>query len=381
MPVVFSANYSLGINVMKRVVAEITPILEDAFDIEIIEKHHNKKLDAPSGTAKMLLAAADGENKYEHVFGREGNRKRGKEIGVHALRCGTIAGEHTVIYAGNDEILEIKHTALSKKIFASGAIKAAAFAAGAKPGFYTMEDVLFGELTGGEDMEAREIIEFIGNAEKKTPVKVYVKEKAPVDFAGCKTFGAGDKIVFGDWSEVKDILEKNADKIEDYVVENDCRNSAIPLLDMKNVKARIEPGAFIRDKVEIGDNAVIMMGAIINIGAVIGEGTMIDMGAVLGGRATVGKNCHIGAGTVLAGVIEPPSAQPVIVEDDVVIGANAVVLEGCRIGKGAVVAAGAVVVSDVPAGVVVAGVPAKVIKDASETDAEKIEVVDLLRKL
>ena len=230
-------------------------------------------------------------------------------------------------------------------------------------------------------MEAREIIEFIGNAEKKTPVKVYVKEKEPVDFAGCQVFGNGDKIVFGDWAVVQPILAENADKIEDFVVENDCRNSAIPLLDMKNIKARIEPGAFIRDKVEIGDNAVIMMGAIINIGAVIGEGSMIDMGAVLGGRATVGKNCHIGAGTVLAGVIEPPSAQPVIVEDDVVIGANAVVLEGCRIGKGAVVAAGAVVVDDVPAGGVVAGVPAKIIKDASDTAAEKLEIVDLLRKL
>ena len=230
-------------------------------------------------------------------------------------------------------------------------------------------------------MEAREIIEFIGNAEKKTPVKVYVKEKEPVDFAGCQVFGNGDKIVFGDWAVVQPILAENADKIEDFVVENDCRNSAIPLLDMKNIKARIEPGAFIRDKVEIGDNAVIMMGAIINIGAVIGEGSMIDMGAVLGGRATVGKNCHIGAGTVLAGVIEPPSAQPVIVEDDVVIGANAVVLEGCRIGKGAVVAAGAVVVDDVPAGVVVAGVPAKIIKYASDTAAEKLEIVDLLRKL
>lgn len=230
-------------------------------------------------------------------------------------------------------------------------------------------------------MEAREIIEFIGNAEKKTPVKVYVKEKSPVDFKGCQVFGSGDKIVFGDWKDVKEILESNSDKIEDYVIENDCRNSAIPLLDMKNIKARIEPGAFIRDKVEIGDNAVIMMGAVINIGAVIGEGSMIDMGAILGGRATVGKNCHIGAGTVLAGVIEPPSAQPVIVEDDVVIGANAVVLEGCRIGKGAVVAAGAVVVSDVPAGVVVAGVPAKIIKDAADTDAEKLEIVDLLRKL
>ena len=202
-------------------------------------------------------------------------------------------------------------------------------------------------------MEAREIIEFIGNAEKKTPVKVYVKEKEPVDFAGCQVFGNGD--VQGDFA----FFDQH----------------------MKNIKARIEPGAFIRDKVEIGDNAVIMMGAIINIGAVIGEGSMIDMGAVLGGRATVGKNCHIGAGTVLAGVIEPPSAQPVIVEDDVVIGANAVVLEGCRIGKGAVVAAGAVVVDDVPAGVVVAGVPAKIIKDASDTAAEKLEIVDLLRKL
>ena len=230
-------------------------------------------------------------------------------------------------------------------------------------------------------MEAREIIEYIGNAEKKTPVKVYVKEKENVDFEGCKVFGSGDKIVFGDWKDVEKILAENADKIEDYVVENDCRNSAIPLLDMKDVKARIEPGAFIRDKVEIGDNAVIMMGAIINIGAVIGEGSMIDMGAVLGGRATVGKNCHIGAGTVLAGVIEPPSAQPVIVEDDVVIGANAVVLEGCRIGKGAVVAAGAVVVDDVPPGVVVAGVPARIIKDVADTAAEKLEIVDLLRKL
>ena len=89
------------------------------------------------------------------------------------------------------------------------------------------------------------------------------------------------------------------------------------------------------------------MGAIINIGAEIGEKTMIDMGAILGGRATVGKNCHIGAGTVLAGVIEPPSADPVIVEDDVVIGANAVVLEGVRVGQGAVVAAGAIVINDV----------------------------------
>ena len=133
--------------------------------------------------------------------------------------------------------------------------------------------------------------------------------------------------------------------------------------------------------VEIGDNAVIMMGALINIGAVIGEGTMIDMGVIMGGRATVGKNCHIGAGSVLAGVIEPPSATPVVVEDDVVIGANAVVLEGVRIGKGSVVAAGAVVVSDVPEGVVVAGVPAKIIKKKDEKTMSKTELIDALRVL
>lgn len=145
VPVVFSANYSLGINVMKRVIAEITPILEDNFDIEIVEMHHNKKLDAPSGTAKMLLAAADSENKYDHIYGREGMRKRGHEIGIHTLRGGAVAGEHTVIYAGEDEIIEVKHRAGSKKIFAAGALKAAAFAGKAEVGYYTMEDVLFGE--------------------------------------------------------------------------------------------------------------------------------------------------------------------------------------------------------------------------------------------
>ena len=181
-------------------------------------------------------------------------------------------------------------------------------------------------------MDANEIIRIIKESKKKTPVKVYVKAKRPIDFGALKTFGAGDTIVFGDWSEIEPVLSANAQDIEDVVIENDCRNSAIPLLDMKKINARIEPGAIIRDQVEIGDNAVIMMGAIINIGAVIGEGTMIDMGAVLGGRATVGKRSHVGAGAVLAGVIEPPSAKPVIVGDDVLIGANAVVLEGVSVG-------------------------------------------------
>lgn len=123
-----------------------------------------------------------------------------------------------------------------------------------------------------------------------------------------------------------------------------------------------------------------MMGAVINIGAVIGEGTMIDMNAVLGARATVGKNCHIGAGAVLAGVLEPPSATPVIVEDNVLVGANAVVLEGCRIGKNSVVAAGSVVTEDVPADCVVAGSPAVVIKAKDAKTESKTQLLDDLRK-
>lgn len=231
-------------------------------------------------------------------------------------------------------------------------------------------------------MNAQEIIAYIAAAEKKTPVKVYVNETAPIDYGAATVFGEGrSKVVFGDWRQLRPILTANAGSIADLVVENDRRNSAIPLLDMKGVNARIEPGAIIREQVEIGDNAVIMMGAVINIGAVIGAGTMIDMGAILGGRATVGKNCHIGAGAVLAGVIEPASATPVIVEDGVLVGANAVVIEGVHVGKGAVVAAGAVVIEDVPENAVVAGCPARVIKMKDEGTTQKTALEAALRTL
>ncbi|MBQ8109322.1 MAG: 2,3,4,5-tetrahydropyridine-2,6-dicarboxylate N-acetyltransferase [Clostridia bacterium] len=230
-------------------------------------------------------------------------------------------------------------------------------------------------------MNAQDLINYIATAPKKTPVKLYVKEKAPIDYGEAKVFGAGDKVVFGDWAMLAPIIEANRDSIADIVIENDRRNSAVPLMDMKNVPARIEPGALIRENVTIGKNAVIMMGAVINIGAVIGEGTMIDMGAVLGGRATVGKNCHVGAGAVLAGVIEPASAVPVVVEDDVLIGANAVVIEGVRVGRGAVVAAGAVVIEDVPEDMVVAGCPARIIKRKDAGTSQKTALEAALREL
>lgn len=143
VPVVFTANYSLGITVMKKVSTELSKILSDSFDIEIIEKHHNKKLDSPSGTAKMLAAAINPDGAFPQIYGREGNQKRGKEIGIHAVRGGTIAGEHTVIFAGPDEIIELTHIAHSKKIFAAGAVKAAKFACGKEAGLYDMNDVLF----------------------------------------------------------------------------------------------------------------------------------------------------------------------------------------------------------------------------------------------
>lgn len=230
-------------------------------------------------------------------------------------------------------------------------------------------------------MDAQQIIRYIAETKKKTPVKLYVKETAPVDYGGAKVFGVGDKIVFGDWNELAPILEANRGRIADIVIENDRRNSALPLLDLKDVPARIEPGAIVRDEVTIGQNAVIMMGAILNIGAVVGDGTMIDMGAVLGGRATVGKNCHVGAGAVLAGVIEPASAVPVVVEDGVLIGANAVIIEGVHIGKNAVVAAGAVVIEDVPENTVVAGCPARVIKEKDAGTTQKTALEAALRTL
>ena len=235
-----------------------------------------------------------------------------------------------------------------------------------------------------QHLSAQEIIQYISDAKKSTPLKVYVNGTFDgVNFPeSFKVFGSDhSKVIFCEADDWKPFYESYQNKFEDIEIEMDRRNSAIPLKDLTNTNARIEPGAFIREQTVIEDGAVVMMGATINIGSVVGEGTMVDMNATLGGRATTGKNVHVGAGSVLAGVIEPPSASPVVIEDNVLIGANAVILEGVRVGEGAIVAAGAIVTQDVPAGAVVAGTPAKVIKQTSEVEDSKREIVSALRKL
>lgn len=230
-------------------------------------------------------------------------------------------------------------------------------------------------------MNTVEIINYIKNAKKHTKAICYVNGK--IKYKSESVFIFGNKsfyILIGELDEINKILDNNSKWINNYYLDVDRRNSKVALLDIKNINARIEPGAIIRDLVEIGDNAVIMMGAVINIGAKIGSETMIDMNAVIGGRAEIGRRCHIGACSVIAGVIEPANSKPVVIEDDCFIGAGSVILEGVRVGKNSVVGAGSIVLRDVEPGSVVAGNPARFIKRIEELNIEKSRIVDDLRK-
>ena len=142
-----SANMSLGINLLLKLLQSATKVLAPAgFDIELVEKHHNQKLDAPSGTAIALVDSINEsmDNTYEYVYDRSQVRKKreAKEIGISAVRGGTIVGEHEVIYAGTDEVIEFKHTAYSRTVFGKGAVEAAKFLAGKEAGRYDMSDVI-----------------------------------------------------------------------------------------------------------------------------------------------------------------------------------------------------------------------------------------------
>ena len=145
MPVIWASNYSFGINLFRHILGEIAPVLE-GWDVEVTETHHNRKVDAPSGTAKTLIEAIDPAGEYKLVYGREGNcgARTGKEIGVHALRGGTVVGEHKVDFFGTDEVFEITHKMGSRQVLVDGAIGAAKRLMEKGPGVYTMDDLLFG---------------------------------------------------------------------------------------------------------------------------------------------------------------------------------------------------------------------------------------------
>ena len=142
--VIHSANYSLGVAVLRRLAAQAAEALE-GFDIEIVETHHNQKVDAPSGTAKLLLSAVNPEGEFEPVYGREGmcGKRPAREIGVHALRGGTVAGTHTVHFFGEDEEVALTHRATSRRIFATGAVAAAKKLVEKQPGLYSFDELMF----------------------------------------------------------------------------------------------------------------------------------------------------------------------------------------------------------------------------------------------
>lgn len=143
-PIFFSYNMSLGISLLTELAVKAKEILGDCFDIEIIEKHHNKKIDAPSGTAIMLANAINSDGDYSYIYDRHLKRepRKSNEIGISSVRGGSIVGEHSVIFAGVDEVIEIKHTAYSKKIFATGALNAAKWLVNQANGLYSMKDLV-----------------------------------------------------------------------------------------------------------------------------------------------------------------------------------------------------------------------------------------------
>ncbi len=147
--VIHSANYSIGVAALRHLASHAARLLE-GFDIEIVETHHNKKADAPSGTAKMLLAAVDPEARADVVYGREGmtGARKPTEIGIHAVRGGTVAGTHTVHFFGQEEEVSLTHRASSRRIFAEGAVEAARRIAGRPAGMYTFDDLLFADKEG-----------------------------------------------------------------------------------------------------------------------------------------------------------------------------------------------------------------------------------------
>lgn len=239
------------------------------------------------------------------------------------------------------------------------------------------------------DERSRAVVEAYRKARPATLARLWVKTRTRKDMEslqrrlrrdGVAFFSGEDHLLLVDDPERWRIaLADYRSRIAASHSEVLYRNSRQGTADISSLDARVEQGAVVKESAALGKDAVVLMGAVVHIGAVVGDGTMIDMNAVVGSCARIGKNCHIGAGSVVAGVLEPPWAGTVVIEDDVVVGAGAVVLEGVRVGRGSVIAAGAVVTGDVPPFTVAGGVPARRIKTVDETTRKKTAISKELR--
>lgn len=201
---------------------------------------------------------------------------------------------------------------------------------------------------------SNELVELVQGVKRITRVKAFLQT-----LPHSSDVPVYDKVMIGDLREIEPYLQEAIH----YELEVLSHKSALGIESPLFTNARIEQGALIRKGAKIEDDAVILMGAVLNTGCKIGSQTMVDMNAVVGSGAQIGKRCHIGAGAVIAGMMEPASNIPVIIEDDVFIGANAVILEGVKIGTNSIVGAGAVVAKDVEKDSVVVGVPAHKIRE------------------
>lgn len=227
-------------------------------------------------------------------------------------------------------------------------------------------------------MDNINLSEYIKKHQKKSDtILIFTYDKEIKNLDGLKIYGT-NKISFirGDYLLIKRFIEENS--LQDFEIFQLSMNQSTDLLKLEN-HYRVEPGAIIRELVTIKNDAVILMNATINIGAYIGEKTMIDMGVIIGSKAKIGKNCHIGANTVIAGVLEPESKSPVIIEDNVFIGANSVVLEGIKVGHDSVIGAMTLVNKDIPPYSLVIGAPCKIIENVEKRVVDKCQNNPLLR--
>lgn len=206
-------------------------------------------------------------------------------------------------------------------------------------------------------------------------VKFKDKVKLNVGFI----FGNNPYVIFDTNKKINDILVKYDYFIEEKNFINFSNNKLMNLFNYLNTKARIEPGAIIRENVKLADDCIVLMGAVVNTKASIGSRTMIDMNCVVGSGAIIKSNCHIGAGSVIAGVMEPKSLKPVVINDNVFIGANAVILEGVEIGEGAVIGAGSIITKDINTNEVVYSKNEIILKSKDESVIAKTSLNEELR--